>query len=99
MAQPQLFARDLPEGFVYRPEFISAEEERTLEGTIEQLSFAQIKMHGAIAKRRAAHFGRGYEYESGRIDTAPRSRSSFCHCGRASMSSPGGMQKNSPNCS
>ena len=24
-------------------------------------------MHGAIAKRRAAHFGRGYEYESGRI--------------------------------
>ena len=67
MAQLQLFARDLPEGFVYRPEFISPEEERTLEGTIEQLSFAQIKMHGAIAKRRAAHFGRGYEYESGRI--------------------------------
>ena len=67
MAQLQLFARDLPEGFVYRPEFISPEEERTLQGTIEQLSFAQIKMHGAIAKRRAAHFGRGYKYESARI--------------------------------
>jgi alkylated DNA repair protein (DNA oxidative demethylase) len=67
VAQLELFARDLPEGFVYRPEFISPEQERTLEGMIEQLSFAQIKMHGAIAKRRAAHFGRGYEYESGRI--------------------------------
>lgn len=67
VAQLQLFAGDLPEGFVYRPEFISAEEEQTLVRRIEQLSFAQIKMHGVVAKRRAAHFGRGYEYESGRI--------------------------------
>jgi DNA oxidative demethylase len=67
VAQLQLFARDLPEGFVHRPEFISAEEEHALESTIEQLSFAQIKMHGAFAKRRAAHFGRSYEYGSRRI--------------------------------
>ena len=67
MAQLQLFARDLPEGFVYRPEFISAEAEWTLVGRVAQLSFAQIKMHGVVAKRRAAHFGRSYEYESGRI--------------------------------
>ena len=67
MAQLQLFARDLPGGFAYRPEFISAEEERTLVNRIEQLSFAQIKMHGVVAKRRAAHFGRGYEHDSGRL--------------------------------
>jgi alkylated DNA repair protein (DNA oxidative demethylase) len=67
VTQLQLFAGDLPEGFVYRPEFISIEEERTLVERIEQLSFSQIKMHGVIAKRHAAHFGRGYEYESGRI--------------------------------
>jgi len=70
VAQLQLFARDLPEGFVYRPQFISAEDERTLIAAIEQLSFAEIKMHGVVAKRRAAHFGRGYEYESGRIAPA-----------------------------
>ena len=68
MAQLQLFGRDLPEGFVYRLEFISAEEERTLVGRVEQLSLAQIKMHGVVAKRRAAHFGRSYEHESGHIE-------------------------------
>jgi len=68
VAQLQLFGRDLPEGFVYRPEFISAAEARTLVGRVEQLSFTQIKMPGVVAKRRAAHFGRSYEYESGRIE-------------------------------
>ena len=67
MTQLQLFGRDLPEGFVYRPEFISAKEEWTLADRVAQLSFAQIKMHGVVAKRRVAHFGRSYEYESGRI--------------------------------
>ena len=82
VAQLQLFARDLPEGFVYRLEFISAEEEQTLVGRIAQLSFAQIKMHGAMAKRRAAHFGRSYEYESGRIAHGAASGPSW-DCGYA----------------
>ena len=67
MTQLQLIPGDLPDGFVYQPDFISAEEERRLVAKIEQLSFAPIKMHGVVAKRRAAHFGHGYEYESGRI--------------------------------
>lgn len=70
MNQLQLFAGDLPEGFVYGAELISAEEQRTVVERIEQLSFTQIKMHGVVAKRRAAHFGRGYEYASGRIAPA-----------------------------
>jgi alkylated DNA repair dioxygenase AlkB len=70
MAQLQLFGGDLPEGFVYRPAFISADEQRRLVERIEQLSFAEIKMHGVVAKRRAAHFGRGYEYESRRLASA-----------------------------
>ena len=28
-------------------------------------------MHGVVAKRRAAHFGRSYEYESARVRAAP----------------------------
>lgn len=70
MAQLQLLGGDLPEGFIYRPHFISADEQRTFVERIEQLSFAEIKMHGVVLKRRAAHFGRGYEYESGRLASA-----------------------------
>ena len=69
MSQIELFpaAAELPEGFVYAAGFISAAEEEGLLKVIEDLSFAEIKMHGVVAKRRAAHFGRGYEYNSGRL--------------------------------
>jgi DNA oxidative demethylase len=67
VGQLQLFAGELPEGLVYQRDFISAEEERELVANIEQLSFAEIKMHGVVAKRRVAHFGHGYDYDSGRI--------------------------------
>jgi alkylated DNA repair dioxygenase AlkB len=58
----------LPEGFVYRADFISADEEQTLIAEIARIEFAEIRMHGVVAKRRAAHFGRDYNYGSGNID-------------------------------
>ena len=67
MSQLQLFAGEVPEGFVYEREFISPDEEKMLLAGIEQLPFAEIRMRGAVAKRRAAHFGHGYEYDTGRI--------------------------------
>ena len=73
MSQTELFAvtAELPEGFVYQADFISTEEERSLVTAIEQLEFAQVKMHGVTAKRRVVHFGRGYEYESAALGSAP----------------------------
>lgn len=73
MSQIQLFASEpeLPEGFVYAPELISQEEERMLVRAIEQLEFANVKMHDVVAKRRVVHFGRSYEYETAALGSAP----------------------------
>jgi alkylated DNA repair dioxygenase AlkB len=72
VSQIQLFpiGPELSEGFVYKPEFISHQEEQALVRAIEQLKFAQVKMRNVVAKRRVAHFGRSYEYETGALSSA-----------------------------
>ena len=62
---------DLPDGLIYAAEFVSRDEEGQLVAAIGNLKFAEIKMHGVVAKRRATHFGRSYEYESARVSAAP----------------------------
>ena len=62
---------DLPDGLIYAAEFVSRDEEGQLVAAIRNLKFAEIKMHGVVAKRRATHFGRNYEYESARVGAAP----------------------------
>jgi alkylated DNA repair dioxygenase AlkB len=52
-----------PAGLVYRPELISAAEERELLDRLERLDFEEIRMHGVVAKRTARHFGVDYDYE------------------------------------
>ena len=47
---------DAPAGFVYRPEFVSESEERDLVDAIGQIEFSDVKMRGAVARRRTAHF-------------------------------------------
>jgi len=69
--QGELFpaSSELPDGFRYERDFISADEERSLLSHIEQLDFSAVEMHGVIAKRRVAHFGRDYHFDSGQIAT------------------------------
>jgi hypothetical protein len=45
MREIELFATkpELPEGFVYKPEFVSCDEEHALVNTIEQLEFARAR--------------------------------------------------------
>jgi alkylated DNA repair dioxygenase AlkB len=71
--QIELFAiePELPEGFAYKPEFISREEEQALVRSVEQLEFAEVKMRDVVAKRRVVHFGRSYQYESAALGAAP----------------------------
>ncbi len=71
--QTELFATvsQMPEGFVYRDDFISAEEERQLVAAIQELPFAEIRMHGVIAKRRTVQFGRHYGFETFKLTEAP----------------------------
>jgi DNA oxidative demethylase len=62
---------DAPPGFVYRPEFIGADEERALVDAIGRIEFSDVRMRGAIARRRTAHFGWLYGYETWRIEPGP----------------------------
>ncbi len=53
-----------PQGLVYRPDLISADEEAELLERFEALRFDPIVMHGQAAKRTARHYGLDYDYES-----------------------------------
>jgi alkylated DNA repair protein (DNA oxidative demethylase) len=59
------------EGLQYHPDFISQDEERGLIAEIERIHFSEVRMHGIAAKRRVAHFGWLYGYESWRITPGP----------------------------
>lgn len=60
-----------PEGLVYQPEFVSPEEEQRFLAAVRSLEFSPIKMRGRVARRRTAHFGWRYGYESWRIEPGP----------------------------
>jgi DNA oxidative demethylase len=53
-----------PEGIVYRPELLPADEEDELLERFETLRFDPIVLHGRAAKRTGRHYGRDYDYES-----------------------------------
>ena len=53
-----------PKGLVYRPDFVSEEEEATLVAELEALDFREVTMRGQTARRTVRHFGFDYGYES-----------------------------------
>ena len=62
---------DLPAGFAYHPDVLDEAEERELSAHLEALDFGAVTMRGAVARRRAKHFGWVYGYESWRITPGP----------------------------
>ncbi len=60
-----------PSGFVYHPEILTAGEEAALVESVRALAFGEVKMHGVVARRRTAHFGWLYGYETWRIEPGP----------------------------
>ncbi len=60
-----------PPGFIYRPDVVSEDEERQLVARIRAIEFSDVRMRGAVARRRAAHFGWLYGYETWRIEPGP----------------------------
>ena len=66
-----LFGPAVPDGLLYRPDFVSAEEERALVAHIERLEFSQVEMRGAIARRRTVHYGWTYGYYARRSEPGP----------------------------
>jgi alkylated DNA repair dioxygenase AlkB len=63
-----LFPPELPEGFVYRPDFLTQAEEKGLLAQIQQLDFQPFDFHGYIAKRRIVEYG--WEYDFGTRKTS-----------------------------
>jgi DNA oxidative demethylase len=59
----------LPEGLVYRQDFITVEEERALLDLLEVLDFQPVVMRGRTARRSVRHFGLEYSYQ--RKELAP----------------------------
>ena len=64
---PRLFEPDVPEGFHYRDDVITSDEERALLDAIAGIAFADFEMRGVVARRRVAFFGQSYD----RAPTAP----------------------------
>lgn len=56
-----LFEPSLPDGFLYRDSFITRDEEASLVGDITHVEFSTFEMHGVVARRRVAFFGRSYD--------------------------------------
>jgi alkylated DNA repair dioxygenase AlkB len=51
-------------GLVYRPEFVSAEEEQALVEAVGAMDFREVKMRGQTARRTVRHLGYDYDYEA-----------------------------------
>ena len=56
-----------PDGLRYIPAFISPQEEQALLAHVARVPFREVKMRGQVARRRTAHFGWDYGYESWEI--------------------------------
>ena|SRR5579884_773195 len=60
---------ELPEGFVYQPEFLSTDEEAALLQEFERLNFEAFNFHGYKARRRIVSYG--FDYDFGTRQTSP----------------------------
>lgn len=63
-----LFGHAVPAGFTYQAELITPADERDLISAIQQITFTDVVMRGAVARRRTAHFGVAYGYDARRTE-------------------------------
>ena len=60
----------VPDGFVYRPELVTPEDERELIAQFEALDFKPFEFHGYFGNRRTVSFGWHYDFASSRVRPA-----------------------------
>jgi alkylated DNA repair dioxygenase AlkB len=63
-------AQKLPDGFVYRPNFLTGAEERQLLERTQALEFRAFEFHGFLGRRRVLFFGWRYEFGAGGLKKA-----------------------------
>jgi alkylated DNA repair dioxygenase AlkB len=71
--EPSLFEfpAEVPDGFIYRRNFISEAEEHELIREIRKLHLTPFRYYQFTGKRRTASFGWQYEFGKSEITTAP----------------------------
>lgn len=72
--QAKLFdtGTNLPSGFVYRPDFLTTEEEAELLAYFMDLPFERsTSAEGYVAKRRIINFGWSYDFDTGKLIPGP----------------------------
>lgn len=72
--QAKLFdtGTSLPNGFVYRPNFITAQEEREIVSYLADLPLEKsVSSEGYEAKRRVINFGWSYDFATGKLIPGP----------------------------
>jgi alkylated DNA repair dioxygenase AlkB len=60
----------MPEGFRYRSEFVTAEEERELVCNLATLPFKAFEFHGFLGKRRVVSYGWRYVFDGSGLEQA-----------------------------
>jgi alkylated DNA repair dioxygenase AlkB len=72
-SQADLFGLDsgLPEGFTYRPDFLTPAEETELISIVEELPLAEATYKEYTAKRRTVSYGSKYDYSKNVLNEAP----------------------------
>ncbi len=72
-AQATLFdtSVSLPNGFVYRPNFLTLEEEADIVSYIEDLPFSHSRLGEYVAKRRIIGFGWGFDFREHKLIPGP----------------------------
>lgn len=56
-----LFGSAVPEGFFYRDDFLTRDEEAALVDAIRGVEFSTFEMRGVVARRRVKFYGRTYD--------------------------------------
>ncbi len=71
--QSDLFSseRALPDGLVYRANFLTIEQERTLLAKLSTLGFKQARYKEYTARRLVVNYGAGYDFETNEVTQAP----------------------------
>jgi alkylated DNA repair dioxygenase AlkB len=59
-----------PQGFVYRPALISAEEEAELAARVGELEFRAFEFHGYFGRRRVVSYGLRYDFADSKVHRA-----------------------------
>lgn len=61
-------SHNAPDGFTYRREFVSQEEERELVASIAVLPLEAFRFQGFVAKRRVISYGWRYDFDRARFE-------------------------------